>query len=85
MKIFGKTLFGKTIMAGAALMVSSAAMANCPVELPVENLMECIVEEGGGGVYPTSQMMQIQKSRSAGEKHLYIRDDRSLAEIIKNS
>jgi len=78
-------IFGKAVVIGASLMVSSVAIANCPVELPVENLMECIAEEGGGGVYPTSKVMQIQEARGAGEKHLYIKDVRSLAEIIKSS
>ena len=58
----------KAVVLGVSLFVSSAAMAECPVELPYEKLMDCIVEESAGGVYPVDEVMKEHNAQQAEGK-----------------
>lgn len=74
--------FGKAVVMGVALMGSSMAMADCPVSLPINNLLSCIAEEGGGeDEYPVEHVMQeINKSQADG-KQSFINDGRTADEV----
>ena len=73
--------FGKAAVMGVALMGSSAAMAECPVELPVDSLLDCIAEEGAGGEYPSAQVMQeMNASQAEGKQTIYLDSDISADE-----
>ncbi|HEC18881.1 MAG TPA: hypothetical protein ENI97_06005 [Gammaproteobacteria bacterium] len=74
--------FGKAAVMAMALMGASVAMADCPVELPFENLMECLVEEGAGGEYPVEKVMkELNKQKSDGKQSIYIDVGRSADEV----
>lgn len=73
--------FGKAVVMGVALMGSSAVMAECPVELPIDNLLDCIAEEGAGGEYPVERVMQEMNKNKADGKQTYINDGRSADEV----
>ena len=73
--------FGKAVVLGVALMGSSAAMAECPVSLPVENLLDCITEEGAGGEYPVGHVLQQMNESQADGKQGYINDGRSADDV----
>ena len=67
---------GKAVVMGVALMGSSVAMAECPVELPVDNLLDCIAEEGAGGEYPSAQVLQeMNASQAEGKQTIYLDSD----------
>lgn len=73
--------FGIAAVLGMALMGSSAAMAACPVELPIDNLLDCIAEEGGGGEYPVERVLQEMNKSQADGKQTYVSDGRSAGEV----
>ena len=66
-------LISKAVVLSVGLFVSSAAMAECPVELPFEKLMDCIVEEGAGGVYPVEKVMkEINAQQAEGKQSMSV-------------
>lgn len=68
--------FGKAAVMGVTLMASSAALAECPVDLPFDNLMDCIVEEGAGGEYPSAQILkELNKAQADGKQTIYLDAD----------
>jgi hypothetical protein len=73
--------FGKAVVMGVALMGSSVAMAECPVELPIDNLLDCIAEEGAGGEYPTAQVLKEMNDSQSDGKQTYINDGRSADDV----
>ena len=73
--------FGKAVVLGVALMGSSVAMAECPVELPIDNLLDCIAEEGAGGEYPVDRVMQEMNKSQADGQQTYIQDGRSADDV----
>jgi len=73
--------FGKAVVLGMALMGSSAVMAECPVELPFDNLLDCIAEEGAGGEYPVERVLQEMNKSQADGKQSYINDGRTADEV----
>lgn len=73
--------FGKAVVMGVALMGSSAVMAECPVELPIDNLLDCIAEEGAGGEYPTAQVLKQMNESQADGKQTYINDGRGADDV----
>ncbi|MGD8514030.1 MAG: hypothetical protein PVF52_00345 [Granulosicoccaceae bacterium] len=63
-----KTL--KSIVLTAGLIVSGNTMAtdNCPLELPTEKLLDCIVVEGAGDWYPTEAVLAEIRAEKAASK-----------------
>ena len=75
-------LFGKTFLLGMLLMGSSSVMAeDCPIVLPYENLVDCIVEEASGGSYPVQQVLDTLNQQQAEAKQTPIDDGRSADEV----
>jgi hypothetical protein len=58
-----KTL--KTLLVVTGLFITANAMAECPVELPTEKLLDCIVVEGAGSEYPTEQVLAQSRAEKA--------------------
>ena len=61
-----KTLI-KSFLLSLAVVGSSVVMAECPVEMPYEKLMDCMVTEGAGDEYPVTEVMtEINKEKGKG-------------------
>ena len=74
--------FGKAVVMGVALMGSSVAMAECPVELPIDNLLDCIAEEGAGGEYPSAQVLkEMNAGQAEGKQTIYLDSENSADEV----
>jgi hypothetical protein len=57
----------KSLLLSVALFGSTAALAECPVELPFQKLMDCMVTEGAGDEYPVAEVMaEINKEKGKG-------------------
>jgi hypothetical protein len=74
--------FGKAVVMSVSLLASSVAFAECPTELPFENLMDCMVEEGAGGEYPVERVMkELNKQQAEGKQTMSIDDGRTADEV----
>lgn len=47
----------------ASLLGASSAMAECPLELPYQKLVDCLVTEGAGDEYPAAQVLAEIKAQ----------------------
>ena len=73
--------FVKAGVMGVVLMGSSAAMAECPVALPYEKLMDCIVEEGAGGEYPVEKVLKEMNKQQAESKQGHADEARTADDV----
>ena len=74
-------ILGKAMVMGMTLMGSSMAMAECPVSLPIDNLLDCITVEGAGSEYPVEQVLKGMNKSQADGKQTSAEDGRLADEV----
>ena len=61
----------RSMLVALALSASGSALAECPVALPYDYLMDCVVTEGAGGTYPVEKILEeaaLQAEAKPSEK-----------------
>jgi hypothetical protein len=63
-----KTLMSIVFTTGLIVSGNAMAVDNCPLELPTEKLLDCIVVEGAGDWYPTEEVLAEVRAEKAEAK-----------------
>jgi hypothetical protein len=59
-----KTISSFVVLA-TSVFGTSVAVAECPLELPYQNLVDCLVTEGAGDEYPVAEVLATIKEQEA--------------------